>query len=649
MGLFDDAWAAPQRSASQRKRLQLSKPVFTKPDGWQPHDDLPELSGYVAFDSENKDLGIAAGGGSCWAHKGVGFNCGYAFSWERGDFYLPIRHGDGNIDPDRVHRWLKAQAAKPDVTFVYANCVHDLGWLWREGIEPANPPIDVQGMASLLDEFKLSYSLDSLGWEYLRRGKGDDEFYAACAAGGLHSPKDNMDLVPGWIAEAYGLSDSRLTYDLFKTLAPKIIQEGLTQIHELERECYLVGFDMKRQGTPVNVDKASRYMEIFERKRDESLGFVYRETGVRCAATDNAALARALRVENPALELPKTEQGHDSIRKDFIETLRSPVADAINTARRYDKAVGTFLKGYILEGSANGRIHADFNPLRQSDPDKARGGMKGASTGRWSSTDPNLTNIPNRDPEIGHAVRDCFEAEAGEEWGKLDYSAQEPRIGVHVAEKARIQGAKEMADLYRANPRFDMHQEVGTAMNTSRRNAKTINLAIWYGAGGAEICDRLGLPTEMKTSRYTGKEYRAAGPEGQALINTHMRRFPFIKKLQEATKAKADERGWVQTVWKRKCRFKRFGDEYARTYKACNSVIQGSAADQMKLAQVAMRREGIIPLVVVHDECDVSIPRGDAGVRLVERIKAIMEAAMPLTVPVVADVKIGANWAGVRD
>lgn len=646
MGLFDDVLPVG-RAYVPRRSQQLSRPVFSRPTGWQPHSELPELSGFVALDSENKDPGLSQGYGSSWPHRGVGFTCGWAVSWDGGDFYLPTRHSEGNIDPDRVKNWLVAQARKPDVTFLYANCQYDLGWLWRDGVEPVNHPIDVQGMAAVLDEFKMSYGLDSLGREFLGEGKNDAEFRAACAAGGLNDPMSNMDLVPGWLAEPYGVRDASLTKRLFHALQPKIEAEDLSEIWGLERECYLVGFDMKRNGVRVNTDKAVINMERLERARDAKLQAIFEATGIRTSATDNVSIARALRVENPNLDLPQTSQGRDSIRKEVMESLHSPVADLINAARHYDKIISTFFKGYILEGSVRGRIHADFNPLRRSDPDDTYSGMKGAGSGRWSSSDPNLTNIPNRDGETGPAVRECFEAEEGEQWGKLDYAAQEPRIGVHVAEKARIQGAREMADLYRRNPMFDMHGEVATAMNIKRGPAKTINLGIWYGAGGAEVCRRLGLPTQWKRRR-DGTMYEAAGPEGEALLRQHFARFPFIKGLQEVTKKAAEARGYVWTLGKRKCRFEKVGDEYKRAYKACNSVIQGSAADQMKKAQVIMRREGIVPLVVVHDECDVSIPQGEAGDAMIARLKDIMESAIPLSIPVVADVKIGENWAAVR-
>lgn len=642
-GLFDDL--TPVRSTRGRAARQIVRPVFSRPVGYDINISLPELSGVVAFDSENKDPGLTEGFGSSWPHRGIGFNCGYGISWQGGDFYLPVRHAEGNIDPDRVHRWLAAQAAKQDVTFIYANCSHDLGWLWREGIEPVNHPIDIQGMAALLDEYKFSYSLNSLGMEYLNEPKSNAVFLLDCARAGLLNPKANMDLVPGWVAAPYGTQDARLTRLLYEHLAPKLTAEGLDGVHALERECYLVGFDMKRNGVRVNTDLAVRHMERFERLRDEQLDIVRRATGVACSATDLQSLARALLVENPSLELPQTSGGLHSVRKEVLDTLSSPIADAINLARKYEKAVNTFFRGYILGSAVRGRVHADFNPLKRTTDE---GGSKGTGTGRWSCTDPNLQNVPTRDADIGPAVRECFEAEQGEQWGKLDFSAQEPRLGVHFAELANLRGAREMGDRFRRDPTTDLHRQVASSMSIERPPAKIINLAIWYGAGGAEIARRLGLPTEFITLR-NGDVIEVAGPEAKRLIRRHHEDFPFIKELQKATKEAADRRGWIKTIDGRRCRFQRKGDGYDRTYKACNSLIQGSAAGQMKRAQVMMRREGILPLIVVHDDANASIPMGEAGAQKVARIKDIMENAVTLTIPVLAEVKIGANWAAVSD
>lgn len=636
-GLFDDLLLPNRQLRVPRRGLQLSRPVFTKPDNWSPYTVLPELTGIVALDTENKDPGISSGYGTSWPH-GLGFTCGIAISWSGGDFYLPYGHSEGNVDKRRVIEWLKVQAAKSDVTFVYANCQYDLGWLWREGITPLNLPHDVQGMAALLDEFKFSYSLDSLGREYLGQGKSDEAFAAACAAGGLLDPKSNMDLVPGWIAEAYGVQDARLTRDLYLHFLPLLEAEDLIPIYNLERECYLVGFDMKRNGVRVDTEMAVRKIERFERLRDEKLETVRRTTGVACSATDNVSLARALRAENANLDLPQTSQGRDSIRKEIMESLRSPVADAINSARRYDKAINTFLTGYILEASVKGRIHADFNPLRRSDEG---GGIKGTISGRWSCSSPNLQNLSARDPEIGVAVRECFIPDEGCEWAKFDYASQEPRLTVHYAEAARLPGAREMAERFRQNPMTDLHGETATLMGVPRPHAKTINLMLAYGGGGAKLCAQLGLPTVTRVRN--GRRFEVAGPEGQRLLDAHMRSVPFMRALQALTEQTARSRGYVKTILGRRCRFEGgTAETRERTFAGLNRVIQGSAGDMGKQAMVNLRRAGIPIQIVVHDEVDTSIPMGAADT--VAQIKEIMEQAIPLTVPIVVDVKIAANW-----
>ncbi len=647
MGLFDALDDPPLRPA-QRRAQQRFRPLFTRPTDWRPYDALPELGGLVALDAETSDPGLAVGNGSSWPHT-EGFVCGWAISHEHGDFYLPTRHSEGNTDPEKVTRWLSAQAKKPGVTFIYANAPYDLGWLLRDNIDPVNLPIDVQAMAALLDEYRFSYSLDALAADYLGERKGDKAFIDACTQGGLREPKSNMALVPAWIAEPYAVQDAKLTRALYHKMMPEIEAEGLQRVHELERECALVARDMKRRGVRVDLDRAQREMRRFEILRDQHMAIVRDLTGVACSPTDNVSLAKALKVENPAMQLPTTTAGRDSIRKEVMDSLKSPVADAINAARRYEKAINTFFKGHILGHAVKGRVHAEFHSTRRSSPEED-GGLNGTVTGRFATTNPNLGNVPTRDPGIGDAVRGCFLPEEGEAWAKLDYSSQEPRLTVHFAMLARLAGAQAMVDRYIANPKLDLHQETADAMGIPKQRnlAKTINLGIAYGMGGGKLCHQLGLPTEMRTHRQSGKRYEAAGMEGQRLLDLHLARMPFIKAFQQLAQKRAEERGYITMIDGRRGRFKKHGDEWMETHKAANKVIQGSAAAQMKTALCLLKRASIPILVTVYDEADLSVPLGEAGDRLIAQVKEIMEGAIPLKVPVVAEAKIGANWGEVR-
>lgn len=639
MGLFDSLDNGP--IAKRRSRnVQLTRPIFEKPNDWKPHDDLPELSGYIAIDGEMDDPGLAEGTGSSWCHSGKGSTVGWAFSGECGDFYLPIGHADGNVSRERVNNWLRVQARKPDVTFIYAKATHDLGWMLRDDIEPVNLPIDVQGMAALLDEHRYQYGLDALGADHLGEHKLSDELEDAARRGGVHNAKANMKLLPAWIVEPYAVRDVSLTRRLYEKMLPEIRAQGLERVFELERECSLVALDFRRRGVRVDLDRAAREMKIMEEKRDAALGTIFDLTGVRCTATDDRALVHALKTEDPSIEFQTTATGKESIRKDAIESIKTPVGNAIRQARRYDKAISTFFQGYIFGCTVNGRIHADFHPLR--------GEKGGTISGRFSSSDPNLTNIPARDDEIREAVRGCFLPEEGEQWATFDYSSQEPRLAVHYAGLLKLPGAAEMVERFRKNPRTDLHQETAARMNIKRGDAKTINLAILYGARGKKICERLGLPTEWRTHKASGRRYEAAGREGQRLINEHERSMPFMRKLQEKVEEWAKKRGWVATLSGRRCRFEKNGGEYLWTHAALNRICQGGAADQAKYALVALRRAGLPAAFMVHDSTEFSLPRGNEGKQRVERITEIMEGAVELLVPSVVDVKVADTWGGTK-
>jgi DNA polymerase I-like protein with 3'-5' exonuclease and polymerase domains len=660
-GLFDSlAMVDHPELRLPRKKRQLTRPDFTRPADWQPHQDLPELHGLVAVDLETKDVGLAEGRGTSWYRRDGGFICGAAVATLDSAFYLPLRHAQGNVDAERTMKWLKHQLEKPDVEAIYCNGPYDLGWLQRDDVVPRRLPHDVQIQAALLDEHKLDYSLDALGLEYLGEGKADDPFKKACLYGGLRDPMSHMDLVPAWLAEAYALQDVRLTVRLFRHLGAQITDQGLDQIYDLERECALGAVDMKAMGVRVDLDQIERVRQDFVRRRDEYIALVHEITQVHVRPHDTDSIIKALKVGDPKLALPRTAQGRESIRAEVLDDLpSSPIVVALQWMRKYEKAIGTTLSG-LQEHQYKGRIHADFTPLRRVDEI----GSGGASTGRYSSSNPNLQNIPIRIPEIGIPIRSCFVPDEGCDWAKLDYASQEPRLTIHYAALLKLKGAAAMVKRFHLDPMTDLHLETALLMfghtratwealdkaqrKVLRQRAKVINLALAYGAGGANIAGQLGLATEHRSFEKNGQtiSYVGAGPEAQALLDRHARAVPFMKSLQKIAKDRAEEQGYVTTIGGRRSRFKSFGrGEYSRTHKALNSVIQGSAADQMKQALVLLRREGIVVPLIVHDEGDLSVPRGAAA--YIARVKAVMEAAVPLLLPVVAEVKLGAHWGEV--
>ena len=236
----------------------------------------------------------------------------------------------------------------------------------------------------------------------------------------------------------------------------------------------------------------------------------------------------------------------------------------------------------------------------------------------------------------------------GCQWGSFDYSQQEPRLVVHYASSIGegYEGSQELVEAY-ANASADFHQTVADLVGIDRKAAKTIGLGLMYGMGKNKLANSLGLDRE----------------EGDKIIAKYNRKVPFVKLLSDRCMKKADEEGVIRTKKGRKCRFDewepkdwglwttetwenavaKYGKDNikrAKTYKALNRLIQGSAADQTKLAIVECAKEGYVPKLQIHDELCFDVETEEDE----QKIKTIMENCMELKIPSVVDVAIGSNW-----
>lgn len=271
-----------------------------------------------------------------------------------------------------------------------------------------------------------------------------------------------------------------------------------------------------------------------------------------------------------------------------------------------------------------------------------------------SSSAPNLQQVPARDPVIKSLIRGLFLPEDGCRWGSFDYSSQEPRLLVHFAsslpDSMRDPMVDTIVEAYNAGD-ADLHQMVADMAGISRKAAKTINLGIMYGMGVAKLGNQLGLSHD----------------QAKALMVEYEKKVPFVKKIATIASNRAAKEGRIRTILGRLCRFdlwepSTFGyskpmryeeaqREYggmgqlrrAFTYKALNRVIQGSAADQNKLAMAECFEEGLVPLLTVHDELCFNVESEDQA----SRIKGIMETGLKLKVPSKVDQELGANWGEV--
>lgn len=614
-------------------------PLFQPPTEWVMPDSYPDLSQAkeVAIDLETRDPNLTTLG-SGWPRKD-GEVIGIAVAVEGGQWYFPIRHQIGpNFDARMTLEWLQ-DVCKINRDYIFHNAPYDVGWLLAEGVRIHGRIVDTMVVAPLLDENRFSYALNAIGRDYLQERKSEKELREAAEAFGVNA-KSEMYKLPAAHVGKYAEQDAALTLKLWKHFQTLIIKEDIQDIFDLELRVLNTIIPMRERGVRVDLDKAELIKKDLEAREKGLLDQIAKQSGVAVEIWAAESVAKVF--DALGLEYSKTEKtGAPSFTKGFLANHKHEVAQMIVQAREYQKARSTFVDT-ILKHQVNGRIHAELHPLRSDDG--------GTVTGRFSYSNPNLQQIPARHGEIGPMIRSLFLPEKGALWGAFDYSSQEPRIVVHYAKLMGFRGASDFAEQYNVDARTDFHQMAADIVGVPRKQAKDINLGLFYGMGSKKLAASLGLEFE----------------DAQDLFATYHDKVPFVRELSEYATNRASNRGVIRTLLGRRCRFDKwepnkygswkpmtYQEAYAEhgpaikrafTYKALNKLIQGSAADQTKAAMVALADEGILPMIQVHDELDISVESEEQAKRITE----IMETCVDLEVPSVVDAEFGPNWGEAK-
>ena len=612
---------------------------------WMPPSSLPDLTSVkrMAIDLETRDPNLTTlGPGWC---RDDGNIIGIAIA--AGDFvgYFPIRHeGGGNMPEKTVFNWLKKQLATPHIEKVMHNALYDLGWLRWAGIDVQGPVIDTMIAAPLLNENRRFYNLNSLCREYLEEGKSEVMLRSAAAMYGV-DPKSEMWKLHASFVGRYAEKDAEITLKLWDRLSVEIKTDNIEGIFKLESSLLPVLLDMKERGVRVDVDKAEQTKKKLVALEQNLLKEVKDETGIWVEPWAASSIAKVF--DKLGLSYKRTAKTNaPAFTKVFLANHVHPVAQKIVRLREFNKANTTFIET-ILKHEHNGRIHCDFNPLRSDEG--------GTVTGRFSSSHPNLQQQPARDPEIKKMIRGLFLPEEGEKWGSFDYASQEPRWLAHYCWALKGPNRSPLIDdivkMYH-DGNADFHQMVADMAGVTRKEAKTVNLGIMYGMGRKKLGTTLDISEE----------------EAKRLLAEYHLKVPFVKGMADLAANTAAEHGVVRTWLGRKCHFNMWeprsyefnkalpleeaAKEYggrgmirrAFTYKALNRLIQGSSADQTKKAMVECYKEGLLPLLTVHDELCFSVNSREQADRIVEIMKTCVHG---LAVPFDVDAEIGENWGEV--
>ena len=643
-GFFWEEKPQVKKQGSKIPRTRVAPPI--PETGWKPPKTFPRLDStkLIGFDIETKDLDIKTKGPG--VRRGAEI-IGLSVATEDRGWYFPMRHTLGpNLDPAKVLAWAASKQGLANSSIkIGTNPLYDLDFLEEAGVKVGGTVYDVQVIEALLDENRKAYDLDTLATYWLGEGKNSAaaEDWIQQAYGTGEDFRAHLWQTPSQLVGPYAESDAVLPLRLFHAQMKSIREQGLEEVLSIETRLIPLLLAMRRRGVRIDLAEASQVdEELTELEQQDSkllTSVVGREVNVN-AAEDIARAFDAARIVYPT-----TATNKPSFTKSFLEHHEHPIAQAVCRIRKWRKFRDTFIRGYLFELHVKERIHCLFH--------QARSDEYGTVSGRFSSSLPNLQNIPHRDAQWGQRIRSIFKPEPGEAWVKFDWSQIEFRILTHYG---KGDSAEQAQTLYNNDASTDFHSMVAGMTGVERGPAKNINFGLVYGMGKALLASQIGVPLH----------------EAEPIFEQYHERFGFVREAYEQANYLAQRDGYIQTLLGRRRRFDlweqrknqgkrialtldaariQWGDGIRRAYthKALNSLIQGSAADLMKKAMVDIWESGICavlgaPLITVHDELDWSAPKTRKAKQALQEVKHIMETCMKLSVPILAERTDGIDW-----
>lgn len=582
---------------------------------------------YIVLDFETHDPWISEGRGSGWPEKQAKFLCADTYTPNRSskvfsdegsvvsEVSLPSEEYFANIDA------LKFTLIHYDVIICH-NAQYEAGILHSYGFDIEKVTwIDTKILAVLFYNNLLDFSLDGLAKLYLGEEKNDHLLGEVAKELGLvksiaQDPvkvaKKNMEAVferSPQTVETYVKRDVLLTHKLYKYFmfdedGNRRFPQDVIDFHSDLIKALVLS---RAKGIRVHIPTA---LTIKEQLQSRQSSLTAQRSEVAPEVNINSSVQLALFFESQGVEFPRTEKGNPSITKDWLAELEHPLGKIISEEKKLEKLVRDFIEP-VLDLAQEDREYVTVYPEIK---------IYGASaTGRASCSNPNIQQVPKRDKEFGGLIRKMYHPHEGESWYSLDFSSQEPRLQVHYANQIGAAGAGDLVEKFRLNVRHDLHQQVADLAGISRAAAKTINLGLSYGMGDAK------LATSLKLSF----------PQAKQLKRRFNESVPFLCTLNSYCQTVIKNRGHIRTVLNRK-----LYNETGFERKALNKLIQGGAADQTWKAIVDCYRAGYVPLIPVHDELNFSLKDPlDA-----DRIRIIMENAIPLSVPSYSEIMSGPSW-----
>lgn len=616
----------------------------------EPSIKRPDLSNepLIGFDTETHDPDLKTKGSSAFLGSGkiVGFSIATKSGFKE---YYNIAHADGTSDEKSKNRKYLEEICALKMPKVGTNLKYDYGWtIYGENISTNGIVYDIQIAEPLLNEYcRGKVSLDYLAGKYLGETKQNETLLNYCEKMGWKTNKrsggrEHLYKMPYSVVRPYGRADADQPIRIWRVQESLLKDQDLWELYLMEARLVPMLLQMKANGTRINEEGLFRLGmkvsdEVYKRKEDlnKKVGFQFNPNspaqmkkvfdkngwGYPRNAPTEIMKANGIKEGNPCFD-------QKSLKKMASEGLS--FAEEILHARHLITMQNLFITPWPALMN-EGRLRSDFHQLNTDD--------KGTVSGRFSSSGPNLQQVTSKNEEDqiqidgfeGQVLRKLFIPEEGQDWLKIDWSQIEYRIMAHYGIGP---GSDKIRSRYCQDPNTDYHDEMMKLTGLpDRKVVKTLNFGAAYEMGWRTMSRDYGWEPEYAKNVYT----------------MYHNKVPFIKHTSRRVAKKAEERGYIKTILGRRARLQ----NRDKSYVMFNRLIQGSAADLMKLAMVQSYEAGIFntltPHLTVHDELDCSKPRTTEGDEAARELKKIMENCVRLRVPIIADAEIGENWGTLRN
>jgi len=546
-------------------------------------------------------------------------------------YYIPLGH-DARLHTGKqlplelVSRGLGPVLADPGITKVCHNAKFDLIVLQRHGLPVEGLAVDTMVAAWLLEPEGRGIGLKNQAWQRL-----GIEMTSISDLIGTGRNQLTMDQVSVAQVTPYACADADMTLRLVDVLRPALEERDQWRLMtDVEMPLLPVLVRMEMYGMVVDADYLREMSGEISQRLFELEGQIHRQAGHRFNINSTKQLAVVLFEELRLPVVKKTQTGY-STDVSVLEELKDkhPVIPLILEYRQLDKIKGTYVDALpALINPVTGRVHTSFN-------------QTGASTGRLSSSDPNLQNIPVR-TDVGRQVRRAFIAPEGYVLLDCDYSQVELRLLAHLSHDPELMGAFHRGeDVHASTAAAVFSVPLASVTKEQRSLAKAVNFGLMYGMGDYGLSSR----TDLSVS------------EARAFIDTYFARFSRVREYLDATIRRAQQQGYVETILGRRRYFPELKPGNATNVAvrraaeraAVNMPIQGSAADIIKLAMIALDRRlrehhlGAHLVLQVHDDLVLEVPEQELE-ETRELVVETMESAYALDVPLGVEASVGKNW-----